>query len=62
MLPRNRTLQRLDCALADRKGISTDCLCVRGAVRLCERSVWESSEGKAAHRWAGENQVTGLGV
>lgn len=30
-----RTLKRLDSAMADRRGVSTDCLWVRGAVRFC---------------------------
>lgn len=47
ILPRNRTLKRLDSAMADRRGVSTDCLWVRGAVRFCG-AVGESSEGKDA--------------
>lgn len=47
ILPRNRTLKRLDSAMADRRGICTDCLCVRGVVRSCG-AVGESSEGKDA--------------
>lgn len=63
MLPRNRTLQRLDSGeMADRMGSSTECLCVRGVVRPCEGLWGENREGKDANEgWIElENRVRSL--
>lgn len=54
MLPRNRTRQRLDSAMADRMGLSTEWLFVRGIVRPWEELL-ETFQRIDTRKRSGEN-------
>lgn len=54
MLPGNRTLQRLDRAMADRRGISTTACVLEGLLGIV-KGLWLKIEKTKMHRRAGED-------